>query len=79
MERPGILVGGEIAKLIDRGFQKFVVTSAGAARPALAEQLRAVHQFDEELRRVLHLESLYNESLGTVSNRYMYDRVQGRE
>lgn len=79
VERPGVLVNGEIAKLVDRGFQKFVVTDVGASWPALAGQLRAVHQFDEELRRVLHLESLYNESLGTVSNRYVYDRLQGRE
>jgi hypothetical protein len=79
VETPGVLANGEIAKLVDRGFQKFLATTAGVTRPALAEQLLAVHRFDEELRRVLHLESLYNEALGTVSNRYVYDRVQGRE
>lgn len=79
VEKPGGLVNGEIAELVDRGFQKFLATSAGVSRPALADQLQAVHQFDEELRRVLRLESLYNESLGTVSSRYVYDRVHGRE
>lgn len=78
VEKPGIVVGGEVAKLLDRGHQKFLATSVGE-RPALAEQLRAVHQFDEELRQILHVPSLYNESLGTVSNRYVYDRVEGRE
>ncbi|MBI3698557.1 MAG: hypothetical protein HY238_27415 [Acidobacteria bacterium] len=74
VEKPGLLVDGHIAKLIDRGFQKFLDD-----RPALAAQLRTIHQFDAELRQALHLTSLYNESLGTVSNRYMYDRVEGRE
>jgi hypothetical protein len=44
-----------------------------------AGQLRTIHQFDEQLRRVLRLSSLYNESPGTVSSRYVYDRVEGRE
>ena len=33
----------------------------------------------EELREVIGEPSLYNESLGTVSNSYMYDRLKGRE
>ncbi len=78
VQTSGLVLDGEIAKLVDQGFQKFLVTSV-RRRPALAGQLRAVHHFDEELRRVLHVESLYNESLGTVSNRYVYDRVEGRE
>ncbi len=78
VEKPGFVLGGEIAKLLDRGHQKFLATGSGE-RPALAEQLRAVHQFDGELRQALHVTSLYNESLGTVSNRYVYDRLEGRE
>ena len=78
VQTPGLVIDGEIAKLLDKGYQKFLVTAQGS-RPALAEQLRVVHQFDEELRRALQIPSLYNESLGTVSNRYVYDRVQGRE
>jgi hypothetical protein len=37
-----------------------------------------VHDFDAELRHVFRLTSLYNESLGTVSDRYLYDRLAGR-
>jgi len=38
-----------------------------------------VHHFAEELRERAGSESLYNESLGTVSDVYLYDRVKGRE
>ena len=79
VEKPGLVIDGEIAKLLDKGYQKFLATSDGRHRPALAEQLQTLHHFDEEIRKVLRLPSLYNESLGTVSNRYMYDRVEGRE
>jgi hypothetical protein len=79
VERPGIVIDGKIAKLLDRGYQKFLVTSEGKRYPATAEQLSTLHQFEEEIRKVLRLPSLYNLSLGTVSNRYMYDRVEGRE
>jgi hypothetical protein len=33
----------------------------------------------EELREVVGEPSLYNESLGTTSDSYVYDRVKGRE
>src|SRR5579864_896382 len=72
---PGYLVGGEIAKLIDRGYQKFLKTSKTEV-PATADHLKALHQFSEELREAMGGVSLYNESLGTVSDRYMYDRVE---
>jgi hypothetical protein len=78
VERPGVVINGEIARLLDRGYQKFLQTADGRTRPALAEQLRAVHDFDAELRHVFRLTSLYNESLGTVSDRYLYDRLAGR-
>ena len=78
LERPGVVVEGEIARLLDRGYQKFLQTAGGGTRPALAEQLRAVHDFDAELRHTFRLTSLYNESLGTVSDRYWYDRLAGR-
>jgi hypothetical protein len=38
-----------------------------------------VHHFSEELRERIGSESLYNESLGTVSDIYHYDRVKGRD
>ena len=76
-ERPGYLLGGETHHLVDGGYQKFL---AGPSRklPATAEHLREIHAFEEGLRHALGLTSLYNESLGTVSERYHYDRVKGR-
>lgn len=75
--RPGALVGGEVARLVDRGYQKFVKTSQYEL-PASAQQLQAIHAFSEELKALAHGTSLYNESLGTTSDSYLYDRVQGR-
>ena len=78
VERPGLLLGGEVAHLLDRGFQKYWQTGSRMV-PAAAAQLKALHQFEEELREALGLESLYNQSLGTVSSRYVYDRLENRE
>ncbi len=77
-ERPGVVVAGEIARLLDRGYQKFLQVSRYEL-PATAEQLRAIHRFTEELTIVTGGVSLYNESLGTTSDLYQYDRVKGRE
>ena len=41
--------------------------------------MKALQQFSEELKEALGLPSLYNESLGTVSEAYQYDRVVGRD
>jgi hypothetical protein len=79
VSRPGIVMGKEIGTLTDGGFQKFFTTPSGKRKPALAEELKAVQSFQEDLREALHLVSLYNESLGTVSNLYIYDRVEGRD
>ena len=76
-EGPGLLLGPSIARLEDRGFQKYL--STGEKRvPALAEHLKQIHEFAEQMKAALGLTSLYNESLGTVSNRYLYDRLHGR-
>jgi len=75
---PGFLLGGEISRLLDRGNQKFLKTSKLEV-PATADHLRAVHHFSEELRERTQVDSLYNESLGTVSDVYLYDRVKGRD
>jgi hypothetical protein len=77
-ERPGYMVGGEVATLLDRGFQKFW-KSTRLELPATAESLQGVHRFAEELREVVGEPSLYNESLGTTSDSYLYDRVKGRD
>ncbi|MBZ5628517.1 MAG: hypothetical protein LAO06_06575 [Acidobacteriia bacterium] len=75
---PGYLIAGEIAKLINRGYQQFFKTTKSEA-PATADQLKALHQFTEELKEATGAPSLYNESLGTVSENYVYDRVQNRD
>jgi hypothetical protein len=74
----GLLVRGAMAALIDGGFQKFWETPSGIRRPALADELKAMHEFQEDLTEGLGLESLYNESLGTVFDRHAYDRLRGR-
>jgi hypothetical protein len=78
LARPGWLLNGEISRLLDRGYQKFLKTSH-LEIPATADHLRAIHEFSEELKQVTGSMSLYNESLGTTSDVYQYDRVQGRE
>jgi hypothetical protein len=75
---PGCLVGSEISKLVNRGYQQFLKTSKNEI-PATAEHLKALQQFAEELKVALGLPSLYNESLGTVSEAYQYDRVENRD
>ena len=75
---PGYLIGGEIAKLVNRGYQQFFKTTK-AEVPATADQLTALHQFTEELKEAIGAPSLYNESLGTVSENYVYDRVNSRD
>ena len=76
--KPGYLVGSEISRLIDKGYQKFLKTTKTEI-PATADHLKALHEFSEELREATGQISLYNESLGTVSDRYVYDRVEGRD
>ncbi len=78
LARPGWLLNGEIARLLDRGYQKFIKTSK-LEIPATADHLRAIHEFTEELNEATGATSLYNEALGTTSNVYNYDRVEGRE
>ena len=75
---PGYLVSGEISKLVNRGYQQFLKTSKAEA-PATADHLKALHSFSEELKEALGLPSLYNESLGTVSESYQYDRIVDRD
>ena len=78
-ESAGIRIGSEIGHLVDGGYQKFFRTPGGKQRPALAPELAAIHDFEEDLKEALGMESLYNESLGTVSTYYLYDRVKDRD
>jgi hypothetical protein len=75
---PGVLVRDEVSRLLDRGYQKFIKTSQYEL-PASASQLQAIHMFSEELKQLTGAISLYNESLGTTSDVYHYDRLMGRE
>lgn len=75
---PGYLIGGEISKLVNRGYQQFLKT-AKTEVPATADHLKSLQQFTEELKEALGLPSLYNESLGTVSDSYQYDRIKDRD
>ena len=75
----GVLMGDEIGSLVDGGYQKFFQTSSGKKKPALADDLKALHDFEEDAREALGKKSLYNESLGTVSTFYLYDRVKDRD
>ena len=77
--RAGIARGSEIGVLVDSGFQKFFETPSGGKKPALADELKALHDFEEDLKEGLGQESYYNESLGTVSTFYSYDRVKDRD
>jgi hypothetical protein len=75
---PGYLIGGEISKLINRGYQQVLKTSKTEVA-ATADHLKSLQQFSEELKKALSLPSLYNESLGTVSEAYQYDRIADRD
>jgi hypothetical protein len=75
----GILMGDEIGALVDGGFQKFFRTPSGKKKPALADELKELHEFEEDVREALGKKSYYNQSLGTVSTFYLYDRVKDRD
>lgn len=75
---PGWMLRGSIARLVDHGNQKLFETPT-AQVAATADALKSIHRFTEELREAIGEPSLYNQSLGTVSNSYRYDRVKGRE
>jgi hypothetical protein len=77
--KAGVVVGNEIGYLVSGGYQSFFETPGGRRVAALAEHLKALHTFDEDLREALGLTSYYNTSLGTTFDRHVYDRVQDRD
>lgn len=78
VREPGLVYRDELARLVDHGYQKFM-TSSQFALPATAQKLHRLRQFGEELRSWIGVETLFNEGLGSTSNRYEYDRVRGRK
>ncbi len=77
LHKAGWVLGGEISRLLDRGYQKFLMNTK-LQIPATAEHLRAIHAFQQELDAITGERELYNEALGTTSDVYLYDRVAGR-
>ena len=78
VERAGLLIKNEVARLIDAGFQKFWRAGTGKV-PATAAQLKGLHEFEDDLREALGVQTLYNQALGTENDLHVYDRVKGRE
>ena len=77
IERAGIVAGSEIATLLSGGYQMFLITPSGKKLPAQADQLKALHQFEDDAKEALGVTNLYNTSLGTVSRDHAYDRLAG--
>jgi len=75
----GIAMGGAIGALVDGGFQKFFRTPAGQQKPALADELKALHDFEEDLAEALGQATYYNQALGTTSTYHPYDRLEDRD
>ena len=74
---PTLTVRGLECRLEDQGYQKFWLH--GEQRfPIRVSDLKTLHHFDEEVRAILGIPSLYHESLGTRSTRSAYDRLTGR-
>jgi hypothetical protein len=78
VERAGVLLRNEIARLVDIGFQKFWRAGTGKV-PATAPQLHALHEFEDDLKEALGVTTLYNQALGTENDLHLYDRVQDRD
>ena len=76
---PHFIVHGIQSELEDRGYQKFWYSAVQNKRFAIRKvELEQLHRFDEEVRYLLGATSLYNEALGSVNARTVYDRLDGR-
>jgi len=74
---PYFTIRGLNYELEDRGYQKFWYHQ-GRRFPIRKTELQTLHRFDAEVREILRLPSLYNESLGSTCARTVYDRLEGR-
>ncbi|HEX4750203.1 MAG TPA: hypothetical protein VH302_11730 [Bryobacteraceae bacterium] len=79
IEKAGVLINKQIATLYSAGYQMFLETPDGKRVPATAQELKALHEFEEDVKESLGLDSLYNTSLGTTTPKHMYDRVYKRD
>lgn len=76
---PCFVVQGINCELEDRGYQKFWLAKPNGKRfPIRKADLESLHHFDEEVRYLVGMKSLYNESLGTTNAQTVYDRLTGR-
>ena len=65
---PGYLIGSEISKLVNRGYQQFLKT-AKTEVPATADHLKALQQFTEELKEGLAAQSCTTNRWARSANR----------
>lgn len=79
IQKAGVLVDSEIATLLSSGYQMFLEIPSGKRIPATASQLKALHEFEDDVKEALDLVNLYNTSLGTTTPKHMYDRVFKRD
>jgi len=80
LNEAGLLVHGkEIARLVHGGYQMFFVTRDGHKMAALADHLKALHSFTEDLTAAVGATSMYNNGLGTICTGHLYDRVKDRD
>ena len=80
LNETGLLVHGkEIARLVHGGYQMFFVTRDGHKMAALADHLKALHSFTEDLTEAMGATSMYNTGLGTICTGHLYDRVKDRD
>lgn len=79
IEKAGVLIGADIATLLSAGYQMFLETRNGRRIPATAERLKALHEFEEDVKNALGLVDLYNTALGTTTPKHQYDRVYKRD
>ena len=78
----GPMTGGQLMAAAQRRLGSFwSMTRSQVYRelPALADHLKALHAFDEDLREGLGITSLYNLSLGTTTDDHLYDRLEERD
>jgi hypothetical protein len=79
ISKAGVVIGNEIGHLVNAGYQQFFRTPGGKVLPAAATHLRALHDFQEDMKEALGIVSYYNQGLGTVSSEHLYDRVEERD